>query len=149
MVAGWSHPCAAVEKVYSQRFACNAAGLCCTKNIVDPTKNLEQINVSGQWPLGGGYYTLGRLNYSITDSKAVETLASIEYDAGCWQSRLVVQRVETATAQANYAFFYQLELDGLTSVGSTRQLFRLINRNIPGYKGIGMLPDNYRDEYSE
>ena len=120
-----------------------------TKNIVDPTKNLEQINVSGQWPLGGGYYTLGRLNYSITDSKAVETLAGIEYDAGCWQSRLVVQRVETATAQANYAFFYQLELDGLTSVGSTRQLFKLINRNIPGYKGIGMLPDNYRDEYSE
>jgi len=108
---------------------------------------LEQINVSSQWPLGRGYYGLGRVNYSIFDGKAVEALAGIEYDAGCWQSRVVMQRVQTATAQANYALFFQLELGGIASIGSNP--LQLINRNIPGYKSSGLLPDNYRQEYNE
>jgi LPS-assembly protein len=108
---------------------------------------LEQINISSQWPLGRGYYGLGRINYSIQDNKAVEALAGIEYDAGCWQSRFVMQRVQTATAQANYALFFQLELGGIASIGSNP--LQLINRNIPGYKSSGLLPDNYRQEYSE
>ena len=109
--------------------------------------NLEQINISSQWPLGRSYYGLGRINYSIFDGKAVEALAGIEYDAGCWQSRFVMQRVQTATAQANYALFFQLELGGIASIGSNP--LQLINRNIPGYKSSGLLPDNYRQEYSE
>ena len=108
---------------------------------------LEQINVSTQWPLGRGYYGLGRVNYSIFDGKPVEALAGIEYDAGCWQSRFVIQRVQTATAQANYAMFFQLELGGIASIGSNP--LQLINRNIPGYKSSGLLPDNYRQEYNE
>ena len=108
---------------------------------------LEQINVSSQWPLGRGYYGLGRVNYSIFDGKTVEALAGIEYDAGCWQSRFVIQRVQTATAQANYAIFFQLELGGIASIGSSP--LTLINRNIPGYRSSGLLPDNYRQEYSE
>lgn len=108
---------------------------------------LEQINVSSQWPLGRGYYGLGRVNYSIFDGKTVEALAGIEYDAGCWQSRFVIQRVQTATAQANYAMFFQLELGGIASIGSSP--LTLINRNIPGYRSSGLLPDNYRQEYSE
>ena len=108
---------------------------------------LEQINVSSQWPLGRGYYGLGRVNYSIYDGKAVEALAGIEYDAGCWQSRVVIQRVQTATSQANYALFYQLELGGMASIGANP--LQLINRNIPGYKSSGLLPDNYRQEYNE
>jgi len=109
--------------------------------------NLEQINISSQWPLGRSYYGLGRINYSMFDGKAVEALAGIEYDAGCWQSRFVMQRVQTATAQANYALFFQLELGGIASIGSNP--LQLINRNIPGYKSSGLLPDNYRQEYSE
>lgn len=106
---------------------------------------LEQVNISGQWPLGQGFYTLGRINYSIKENKPVETIAGVEYDAGCWQSRFVMQRVQTATAQANYAMFFQLELGGIASVGSSP--LKIINRNIPGYKSPGLLPDNYREEY--
>lgn len=106
---------------------------------------LEQINVSSQWPLGRGFYGLGRLNYSLFDSRAVEAIGGIEYDAGCWQSRFVMQRVQTATAQANYAMFFQLELGGIASVGSSP--LKIINRNIPGYKSPGLLPDNFREEY--
>lgn len=109
--------------------------------------NLEQINLSSQWPLGRSYYGLARANYSIREGSMIEGLAGIEYDAGCWQSRFVVQRVQTATADANYAMFFQLELGGLASIGSNP--LQLINRNIPGYKSSGLLPDNYRQLYNE
>lgn len=109
--------------------------------------NLEQINASTQWPLGRGYYGLARANYSIREGSMIEGLAGIEYDAGCWQSRFVIQRVQTATADANYAMFFQLELGGMASIGSNP--LQLINRNIPGYKSSGLLPDNYRQLYNE
>lgn len=109
--------------------------------------NLEQFNASTQWPLGRGYYGLARANYSIREGSLIEGLAGIEYDAGCWQSRFVVQRVQTATADANFAMFFQLDLGGLASIGSNP--LKLINRNIPGYKSSGLLPDNYRQLYNE
>jgi LPS-assembly protein len=109
--------------------------------------NLEQINLSTQWPLGASYYGLARANYSLREKTMIEGLAGIEYDAGCWQSRFVIQRVQTATANANYAMFFQLELGGMASIGSNP--LQLINRNIPGYKSSGLLPDNYRQLYNE
>ncbi len=103
---------------------------------------LERISVSGQWPLGRGWYSVGRLNYSIRDKTLIESLAGLEYDAGCWQARTVVQRVETATADANYGFFFQLELGGLTSIGSNP--LNLLKRDIPGYLSPSELPVIYR-----
>jgi LPS-assembly protein len=105
---------------------------------------LEQINVSGQWPLSRGWYGVGRFNYSIRDKSLIESLAGLEYDAGCWQGRAVVQRVETATANANYGFFIQLELGGLTSIGSNP--LNLLRRDIPGYLSAGEIPDIYRQQ---
>lgn len=111
------------------------------------TDVLEQINASGQWPLGNGWYGVGRMNYSIRDNKAVESLAGFEYDAGCWQGRAVMQRVETATAKANYAMFFQLELGGLTSIGANP--LTVIKRNIPSYMRSGDIPTTYRDQNAE
>lgn len=105
---------------------------------------LEQINISGQWPLGNGWYGVGRYNYSLRDSNAIESVAGLEYDAGCWQMRGVIQRVETATADANYALFFQLELGGLTSIGSNP--LSILQRNIPGYLSSGEIPNFYREQ---
>jgi LPS-assembly protein len=117
------------------------------ENIIDPSQRLDQINVSTQWPLGRGLYALGRLNYSIKDSQIIEGLAGLEYDAGCWQSRVVMQRLYTATAEANYAFFYQLEFGGMASVGANP--FKTISRNIPGYSSPSQIPENYRQDNYE
>jgi LPS-assembly protein len=73
-------------------------------------------------------------------------LAGIEYNAGCWQARTVLQRVSTATASANYAFFIQLELGGLASIGSNP--LTLLNRGIPGYTSTGLLPDTVQQQPS-
>lgn len=105
---------------------------------------LEQINLSGQWPLSRGWYGVGRFNYSIREKTLIESLAGIEYDAGCWQARTVVQRVETATADANYGLFFQLELGGLASIGSNP--LNLLRRDIPGYLSSSELPNTYRQQ---
>lgn len=106
---------------------------------------LNQVNVSGQWPLGKGYYGVGRYNYSLEDKQPIEVLAGIEYDASCWKTRAVMQRLTTTTGDANYAFFLQLELDGLASVGSNPMT--LLSREIPGYSKN--IPDSYRQENRE
>jgi LPS-assembly protein len=105
---------------------------------------LEQINLSGQWPLSNGWYGVGRFNYSIREKTLIESLAGLEYDAGCWQARAVVQRVETATADANYGLFFQLELGSLTSIGSNP--LNLLRRDIPGYLSSSEIPNIYRQQ---
>ncbi|HSI25050.1 MAG TPA: LPS assembly protein LptD, partial [Methylotenera sp.] len=105
---------------------------------------LEQINISGQWPLSRGWYGVGRFNYSIKEKTLIESLAGLEYDAGCWQARTVIQRVETATADANYGLFFQLELGGLASIGSNP--LNLLRRDIPGYLSSSEIPTNYRQQ---
>ncbi len=108
---------------------------------------LDQFDISGQWPLGQGWYGIGRANYSLRENRVIETLAGLEYDAGCWQTRTVIQRVSTATANANYAFFFQLELGGLASIGANP--LGIIKRNIPGYVSTGLIPDTYQQPYYE
>lgn len=108
---------------------------------------LNQFDISGQWPLGKGWYGIGRANYSMKENRIIETLAGLEYDAGCWQARTVMQRVSTATANANYALFFQLELGGLASIGANP--LAVIKRNIPGYVSTGMIPDTYQQPYYE
>ncbi|HEY8355488.1 MAG TPA: LPS assembly protein LptD, partial [Methylophilaceae bacterium] len=102
---------------------------------------LEQIDISGQWPLAPGWYGIGRWNYSFFENQPIEGIVGLEYDAGCWQARTVLQRVSTATADANYAFYFQLELGGLTSIGSNPM--NLLERSIPGYSPSGEITDSY------
>ncbi len=104
--------------------------------------NLEQIDLSTEWPLAPRWYGLARWNYSLSESRPIEGLAGAEYDAGCWQARAVMQRVETATANANYALYFQLELGGLASIGTSPM--SLLKRSIPGYSSSALVPDNFQ-----
>jgi LPS-assembly protein len=109
--------------------------------------SIDQSDVSAQWPLGKGWYGIGRANYSFRENRIIETIGGLEYDAGCWQARTVLQRVSTATADANYAFFVQLELGGLASIGANP--LKIIQRNIPGYVSTGLIPDTNQQPYYE
>lgn len=92
---------------------------------------LGQIDVSGQWPLRGGWHGVGRVNYSMKESRMIETVAGLEYNAGCWIARFVVQRIATQIDKPNTAFFAQLELNGFSRIGSNP--LEILTRNIPGY----------------
>jgi LPS-assembly protein len=93
---------------------------------------LKQIDVSGQWPLTPGWYGVGRYNYSIQDKRLLEGLAGFEYNAGCWVFRAVVQRIQAASQVASTAFIFQLEFNGIGTIG-TDEAVELLKRNVPGY----------------
>lgn len=93
--------------------------------------SLNQVDVSAQWPLGRGWYGVGRYNYSLRDNRLVESLGGFEYNAGCWIGRVVVQRFAAAAGNFTSAVFVQLELNGFSRIGSNP--LETLKRNIPGY----------------
>ena len=99
---------------------------------------ISQIDLSGQWPLSNRWYAVGRINYSFLDSRFVDTLLGFEYQQDCWVLRFVVQKFVTTAQQTTTNFYLQLELNGLTSVGSS--VANLLQRNIPGYKMLNPVP---------
>lgn len=100
----------------------------------DRFNELEQIDFSSQWPLAGRWYGVGRINYSLQDRKVAEGLAGFEYKADCWIFRMVGQRIPTATGQATSALFFQLELNGLTRLGSNP--LDAMRSSIQGYQMV-------------
>lgn len=92
---------------------------------------LSQFDVSGQWPLAGGWHGVGRINYSIKESRMIETVAGLEYDGGCWIGRVVFQRLATQENKSNTSFFVQLEFNGFAKVGTNP--LEMLKRNVPGY----------------
>ena len=98
------------------------------------TAGIRQVDFSGQWPLGRGWYGVGRFNYSLKEKKVIETIGGLEYNGGCWVGRLVVQRYATATGDTNTALFVQLELNDFSKIGSNP--LELLARRVPGYGRI-------------
>ena len=91
----------------------------------------NQLDLAGQWPLTQGWYGVGKMNYSIQDGRALESIAGVEYKADCWIFRGVLQRFSTSAAVVNSAIFVQLELSGLANIGTNP--LESLRRNIPGY----------------
>jgi LPS-assembly protein len=96
---------------------------------------LRQVDVSGQWPVGRGWYAVGRYNYSFLDQRLLEGLAGAEYNAGCWAFRTVVQRLQAATNITSTALVLQLEFTGVGQIG-TADAVQLLRRDVPGYSVV-------------
>ena len=99
---------------------------------------ISQVDISSQWPLTNRWYAVGRVNYSIQDSRFIDTVAGFEYQQDCWLLRFVVQRFATTAQISTTNFYLQLELNGLTSVGASAA--NLLRRNIPGYQQLNPSP---------
>jgi LPS-assembly protein len=92
---------------------------------------LEQVDLSAQWPLTRRWTGLARWNYSLQDKTLVEALGGVEYNAGCWAARFVVHDFVTSTNERSRAFFLQLELSGLSSIGTSPM--QVLGQSIFGY----------------
>ena len=66
-----------------------------------------------------------------TETTITDSLAGVEYDAGCWIGRLVAERISTGRAEATTRLLLQLELVGLSRLGSNP--LSVLKENIPGY----------------
>jgi len=96
--------------------------------------SLENVDVSAQWPIARGWSGVGRMNYSLRDSRIAEGLAGVEYNGGCWVVRLVSYNVAVGTGEASRSIFLQLELNGVAKVGSNP--LEVLRQNISGYTKI-------------
>jgi LPS-assembly protein len=103
---------------------------------------IQSLDVAAQWPLGRGVYGVARANYDLEGKKLVESLAGIEYNAGCWILRAVASRFQTATAQDTTLFYVQLEFNGFARIGSNP--LEVLRRNIPGYTLINQSTPEHR-----
>ncbi len=92
---------------------------------------LEQVDWSVQWPIGGRWAGLARYNYTLRDRALLEGLLGLEYNAGCWAARVVLHRFASATQEYVNATFFQLELTGLSSIGSSPM--ETLRQNVTGY----------------
>jgi LPS-assembly protein len=99
------------------------------------TPGVSQFDISGQWPVFGGWHGVGRVNYSIKDQRMIETVAGLEYDGGCWVGRVVFHRIATQQNTSNTSFFLQLEFNGFAQVGTNP--LDMLKRNVSGYSVIG------------
>jgi LPS-assembly protein len=66
-------------------------------------------------------------------------LAGLEYNAGCWAFRAVVHSFTTTTTQRSDSIFFQLELNGIGSIGSNP--LDVLTRNIYGYIKTTQIPN--------
>ena len=81
----------------------------------------------------GALYSVGRINYSIRDSRLTDSLLGLEYDAGCWIGRVIVERLsDRPRARRRRGLLVQLELVGLSRLGSNP--LRVLKDNVPGYQ---------------
>ncbi|MEQ1666892.1 MAG: LPS-assembly protein LptD [Sulfuriferula sp.] len=92
---------------------------------------INQIDMSAQWPIAPRWYGMARYNYSLLDKRVVEGLAGLEYNGGCWAARGVFQTIATAANVTSTSFFIQLELNGLGRLGSNP--LDALKLSVPGY----------------
>jgi LPS-assembly protein len=114
----------------------------------------EQLGLGGQWPLyksarsvsgnpkncRGDWYGVGHINYSQRERRLIDALGGVEFDAGCWIARAVVEHQSTGRSEATTRLLLQLELVGLSRLG-INPLERLKD-NIPGYRLLREEPEN-------
>jgi LPS-assembly protein len=75
---------------------------------------------------------VGRINYSTLDRRVTDAIVGVEYDAGCWIGRVVATRQSTGFSEATTRLLVQLELVGLSKLGSNP--LQVLKDNIPGYR---------------
>ena len=112
----------------------------------------EQIDVGWQWPLNdlwgsqdvgkpagqglgpGRWYTVGRLFYSLQESRLVESIVGLEYDSCCWIGRIALHRkaIQHQPSKMDNRIMFQLEFNGLSRLGSSP--VRTFTDNIPNYQ---------------
>jgi LPS-assembly protein len=100
----------------------------------DVPTGVDLIDLSAQWPIAKRLYGVARVNYSRLEKRVSEGLAGLEYKDDCWVFRVVAQRTPTATNVATTSLFFQLELSGLSSLGSNP--LTALRNSVPGYTRV-------------
>jgi LPS-assembly protein len=92
----------------------------------------EQTDLSFRLPITSHINAVGRWDYSLLHDKTMESFAGLEYSNCCWAFRAVSRHyINDIDQDANTAFYLQLELKGLTSLGD--KVGEFLEDNLLGY----------------
>ncbi len=123
-----------------------------SQNNDDGSAVSRQLDVGWQWPLHdlwggqdeslgegrglgvGRWYSVARMNYSPMDHKVVESVIGFEYDAGCWLSRVVAERLQVTDGLSRQRLLFQLEFVGFSRVGTNA--LGSLRSNVPRYQPL-------------
>jgi LPS-assembly protein len=112
----------------------------------------KQLDIGWQWPLHdlwrgaddpnaegrglgeGRWYSVARINYNMVEKRPVESIVGFEYDAGCWLSRTVIERLQIAEGVARQRILFQLEFVGLSRIGTNAM--GSLRTNVPRYQPL-------------
>jgi LPS-assembly protein len=103
---------------------------------------LDQADISFDWPLAGPWSARGRSLYSLRDSENVESYLGLQYNACCWSLRLYGARRLTQVAggtDQRGQVTLELELTGFAKTGGAPE--SPLRQSVFGYApGTGMIP---------
>jgi LPS-assembly protein len=99
-----------------------------------PLNKVWPVQTEEEAPATGRYYGLARANYSMYDNRMVDTLLGLEYDAGCWLGRVVLQRSQLDINSSVQSVFFQLEFVGFSKLGISPE--RALATSIPRYQPL-------------
>ncbi|HEY2609039.1 MAG TPA: LPS-assembly protein LptD, partial [Paraburkholderia sp.] len=97
---------------------------------------INQVLISGQWPLSHRMYGVGRFNYDLGGHRIVDGLIGLQYDADCWTLGAGIQRYAnglntSGQNQSSTRFLAQLTFKGLSSVDNG--LMTAFRTSVAGY----------------
>jgi LPS-assembly protein len=112
----------------------------------------KQLDIGWQWPLHdlwgsadnddgqgrglgeGRWYSVARTNYDLVKKASIDSIVGFEYDAGCWLSRTVVERLQIADGVTRQRILFQLEFVGFSRAGFNA--LGSLRNNIPRYQPL-------------
>ena len=93
---------------------------------------LEQWDAGFAWRLTPSWQLYARQVYSTLEDKSIDRFAGFEYSGCCWRLRLLGRNyVSNRTGESDNSILLQVELRGLSSVGTRSDTF--LERAIRGY----------------
>jgi len=97
---------------------------------------INQVLISGQWPLAHRVFGVGRFNYDLGGHRIVDGLVGLQYDADCWTLGAGIQRYAnglntSGQHQSSTRFLAQLTFKGLSSVDNG--LIAAFRSSVAGY----------------
>jgi LPS-assembly protein len=94
--------------------------------------SVDQADASAAWPVGRHWDLYARAVYSFLDHAGTDAFAGFQYHENCWGLRFVVRdAIQSRSGARETSWYLQLELNGLSSVGSGANSF--LHGSIQGY----------------
>ena len=82
---------------------------------------LEQWDAGFAWRISPNWQLYARQVYSTREDKSIDRFAGFEYGGCCWRVRLLARNyVSNRTGESDNSVLLQVELKGLSSVGTRR-----------------------------